>query len=82
MKLFNYKSDLNSCLKYVSFKYLVSKCTLFYIEFASIIRVNFFFVFFRAAPIAYGGSQGRGPIGAIAANLHQGHSNTGSEPHL
>ena len=44
----------------------------------------FFFVFsvFRAAPAAYGGSQARGLIGAVAADLHQRHSNTGSEPCL
>ena len=35
---------------------------------------------FRAASVAYRGSQTRGPIGARAAGLH--HSNAGSEPHL
>uniref|UniRef100_A0A8D1PF60 RRM domain-containing protein n=1 Tax=Sus scrofa TaxID=9823 RepID=A0A8D1PF60_PIG len=35
-----------------------------------------------AAPGAYGGSQARGPIGAVAAGLCQSHSNTGSEPRL
>ena len=35
-----------------------------------------------AAPPAYGGSQGRGPIRTVATGLHQSHSNTGSEPHL
>jgi len=35
-----------------------------------------------AAPAAYGVSQARGPIGAIAAGLHQRHSNAGSEPRL
>ena len=39
-------------------------------------------VLFRAAPVAYGGSQARGPIGAIAAGLHHSHSNSRSEPHL
>ena len=41
----------------------------------------FFFLlsFFRAAPTAYGGSQAWGLIGAIAAGLHQGHSNARSE---
>ena len=29
-----------------------------------------FLSFFRAAPAAYGGSQARGPIGAVAAGLH------------
>ena len=33
-----------------------------------------FFVFSRAAPVAHGGSQARGLIGAVAAGLCQGHS--------
>ena len=33
------------------------------------------FAFCRAAPTAYGGSQARGRIGAVAAGLHQNHSN-------
>jgi len=41
-----------------------------------------FFVFSRAAPVAHGGSQARGLIRAVAAGLHQSHSNTGSEPCL
>ena len=40
------------------------------------------FVFSKATPAAYGGSQARGRIGATAAGLHQSHSNTGSEPRL
>ena len=35
-----------------------------------------------AAPAAYGGSQARGRIRAVAAGLRQSHSNTGSGPHL
>ncbi len=35
-----------------------------------------------AAPTAYGGSQARGLIGAVAAGLHHSHSNAGSEPRL
>ena len=35
-----------------------------------------------AAPVAYGGSQARVPIGAVAASLRQSHSNAGSEPRL
>ena len=40
--------------------------------------------FFRAAPVAYGGSQARNPIGAVAAGLcqSQSHSNSGSKPCL
>ena len=40
------------------------------------------FVFSRAAPAAYGGSQARGLIGAVAAGLHHSHSNAGSQPSL
>ena len=45
----------------------------------------FFFFLFAiswAAPSAYGGSQARGLIGAVATRLRHGHSNAGSEPHL
>ena len=38
------------------------------------------FAFSGAAPVAYGGSQARGLIGAVAASLHHSHSNTGSKP--
>ena len=37
---------------------------------------------FRAAPTAYGGSQARGRIGAVAAGLHHSHSHAESEPCL
>ena len=40
------------------------------------------FAFSRADPTAYGGSQARGPIGAIAAGLHHSHSHARSELHL
>ena len=48
----------------------------------------FFFLSFclfaisQATPAAYGGSQARGPIGAVATCLYQSHSNAGSEPCL
>ena len=48
-------------------------------------KFNFIFCLFafsRAAPTPCGGSQGRGPIGAVAAGLSQSHSNTVSEPRL
>ena len=32
--------------------------------------------------MAYGGSQARGPIGAVAASLYHSHSKARSEPHL
>ena len=52
------------------------------------VRISFFsssssfFCPFRAAPVAYGGSQAKGPIGAVAAGLHHSHSIAGSKPHL
>jgi len=53
-----------------------------------IVPLGFFGFFFfcllsfRAAPAAYGGSQARGLIGAVAAGLHHSHSNVGSELRL
>jgi len=47
---------------------------------------KFLFVLFvllhRASAMAYGGSQARGQIGAVAAGLHHSHSNVRSEPCL
>ena len=54
---------------------------IFFLPFLSLLSCLFFF-FSRAAPAAYGGSQARGLIGAVAAGLHQSHSNVGSELHL
>ena len=42
----------------------------------------FFFFLFRATSTAYGGSQARGQIGVVAADLHHSHRNTGSELRL
>ena len=44
--------------------------------------VLFCFLFFRAAPVAYGSSQAKGQIRAVAAGLYQSHSHVGSEPPL
>ena len=51
-------------------------------NFVSFVRSFFFFLFAIswAAPPAYGGSQARGWIGAVAAGLRQSHSNSGSKP--
>ena len=52
---------------------------LFYFLFYLFIHL---FIFSRATPAAYGGSQARILIGAIAAGLRHSHSNVGSEPCL
>ena len=47
--------------------------------------IFFFFCLFTiswAIPTAYGGSQARGRIGAVATSLGQSHSNAGSEQRL
>ena len=49
------------------------------LNFFSFFLSFFFFCLFRVAPMAYGGSQARGLIGAVAIGLHQSHSNTGSK---
>ena len=41
-----------------------------------------FFFFLFLGPHAYGGSQARGPVGAVATSLQHSHSNAGSEPCL
>ena len=45
-------------------------------------QCTLFFLLFRITLAAYGGSQARGQIGAVAAGLRQRHSNTGFEPRL
>ena len=45
-------------------------------------KIIFFFLLFRASPVAYRSSQARGQIGATAAGLHHSNSNTGSELRL
>uniref|UniRef100_A0A8D1DF62 Uncharacterized protein n=1 Tax=Sus scrofa TaxID=9823 RepID=A0A8D1DF62_PIG len=41
-----------------------------------------FFLSFGATPTAFGGSQARGRIRAVASGLHHSHSTAGSEAHL
>ena len=43
---------------------------------------HFFFFFFRAAPLAYGGSQAKGPMEAMASGHSHSHSNTRFKQHL
>ena len=54
------------------------------LEKQELCRFLFFLLFFwgGVTPVAYGSSQDRGPIEAVAASLHHSHSNTGSKPCL
>ena len=53
---------------------------------SALMRKYFYFIFFfwlfKAALVAYGGSQARGLIGATAAGLHHSRSNSRSKPRL
>ena len=66
----------------VSTPFVVSSVFLLSLSIMSFLFVCLFFAFSRATPEAYGGSQARGLIGAVATDLHHSHSNAGSEPHL
>ena len=46
------------------------------------LYILFIYFVFRAAPAAYGGSQARGPIGAVATSLHHSHNSARSEQGL
>ena len=55
---------------------------LFFVFFLSFVVVVVVVAISWAAPTAYGGSQARGLIRAVATGLRQSHSNAGSEPCL
>ena len=65
-----------------SLSVLVALVRRMYVYVYYIPGLFFFFCLLRAAHAAYGGSQARGLIGAVAAELRHGHSNsnTRSEP--
>ena len=60
----------------------LDKSTKMFSMFKFLLKKNSFLSFSRAAPAAYEGSQARGLNGAVAAGLHDSHSNARSEPHL
>ena len=51
-----------------------------------VVVVVFLFIYLfllsRATPMTYGGSQARGPIGAVVAGLHNTHNNVRPKSHL
>ena len=56
--------------------------TQFYFIFYFLFYFFVFLPFPGQLPMAYGGSQARGLIRALATGLCQNHNNMGSEPHL
>ena len=71
--LAHFSTDRKGIQKYNTF-YLFIFCLLSFV--VVVVAISW------AAPAAYGGSQARGLIGAVATGLRQSHSNSGSEPHL
>ena len=75
------KTIFASVCRLCFFKYQV----IIYLFLGSLIcslNLSFFKKFFRAAPAAYEGSQGRGQIRVTDASLCHSHNNAGSEPCL
>ena len=66
----------------IRFCYITMGTPLFNFIYLFIYLFFCLFAFSRATPSAYGGSQARGLITAVAAGLCQSHSNAGSEPRL
>ena len=58
----------------------MSPVFLFVCFFVFCLFVCLFFLVFRATPRAYGGSQARGQLEAVAVGLRHSHSNARSEP--
>ena len=56
-----------------------SPCLMFVFSILFYFFLLYFFAISWATPVAYGGSQARGQIGAVASSLHQSPSNSGSE---
>ena len=74
-------SSLEKCLFrcFAHFSIGLLAFLLLYKSFVYLIFFFFVFCLYRAAPAAYGGSQARGQIAAVATSLHQSQSNAGSE---
>ena len=79
------------CSKIWHYYWLYSPCCtfhppdpfIFYLEVCTPFLFIYLFIYllFRATPVAYGGSQARGRIGATAASLHHSHSKARSSTH-
>ena len=67
----------NRYIIYLRYSFLFFVCvSFFFLSFVVVVAISW------AAPVAYGGSQARGLIRAVAAGLCQSHSNAESKPSL
>ena len=64
------------CYTFITYAYIHKN------QFHQFVSLKNFFYLFRASLAAYGGSQVRGRIVAVAAGLCHSHSNARSKPHL
>ena len=81
---FNCLMGLSLCQSRAVSQSLISLMTLFNIYIYIFVFLSFVVVvaISWAAPVAYGGSQARGRIGAVATGLRQSHRHAGSKPPL
>ena len=78
---------ISCCFREQITSYVIAEVQCCRIKLGALKKIPIFFCllvfcilsFFRAAPKAYGDSQARGLIGAVAAGLRQSHSNARSE---
>ena len=73
---------MNPCLSRCSWIFFFFKFIFFFVFLSFVVVVVVVVAISWAAPAAYGGSQARGRIGAVATSLRQSHSNAGSEPRM
>ena len=62
--------------------YLECRSSWSFLDLFFVVVAVFCFCLFRTAPLAYGGLQARGRIGAAAVSLCHSHSNSGSDLYL
>ena len=55
---------------------------IFSVKLGAYMNKKYMYILFFLGPTAYGSSQARGHIGAVAAGLYYSHGNARSEPHL
>ena len=78
----NYDANYVGNLKYSYNHIKTVKMKLMKFILITLLTFFFFLLLFTAAPTAYGDSQVKGRIGAVAAGLCHSHSDMGSEPPL
>ena len=82
LSLLNYDPMLNISCLFKSCVYNFELSTKVTVTLAFFFNFFVFLLFLWAALAAYGGSQARGQIGAVATGLRQSHSKAGSKPSL